>query len=387
MLVDGCEKKCINNGSDPIKILFPIENSDAHVILQLSKDVLYPLDHIIPCLKYRRGVYIIPLDENIYYAITFPEYVHDSILNIFEEKLSLYCQLRSDSVEEPEEAPKEEEEFVFVEKGEELDKYSLGLLSRWYKRAHKYEYLSYSIAKTGKRVGEGLLSKGRYLKSYLEDKAKAFHVEKPTQVKVPHEISGTISTVRSISPYAVLISSSIVNAIGGVAEKIGKMAASNSKSTSESENKIDKTVNKLAKVGFAGFSAIGDIWSGLTGAGLLLFEGVENSSVTVLQKSYGDEVAKVVSDSFGVTKDVTKSVIDIKSISTIGFFRKTGKSFVKSYFTGGKMVPLITEPDEENGEYQEIKYIESRESLNDGTTSTIEVQVVEEHQSRSNFFD
>lgn len=330
----GVVKEDINDGNESIRILSNNNLGEKKGMLQLGKDLYYPLSEDIPCLRYSRGIYVFPTHESgIYYAIIFPENTVNALIDKFEELISKYCDLNSPVYEEVV-AP---EEQLDVSIRHTDDSSLLDSIKQIPTLSVATDHFSNWIMYYGKYIGESLSSSATYIASTLDRHSENISqtIEKPEKdVVVPESVSSSFKVAKTVTGSVVTVSNGIVDGVGLMASKISFYIMSSLKIQS-SDGFNDGTLKHIAQVGKSGFVAFSHIMTGLYEAGAIVGGSIERASIKIIHKKYGDNVARITSDSFTVTKDIASSAFRLKTVGVTRFVKTVGVNMAKNYVESG----------------------------------------------------
>lgn len=201
--------------------------------------------------------------------------------------------------------------------------------------------ISSSIVKTSEYLDSTLTSASNYSKDYLKNYSQNYvNTTKPNEK--PTEISPTLQTTLEYTQVATKYTAKGVGALAGllatgcknVAGKISEHVEDKYLPKHQTETGNESNMTKVAKIGGASITAIGNIWNSLENNLTEVARVGRETTVNMVDCKYGSDAGKATNNALRIATDGTKTVLYLDSFGIKAIAKKTvketGKQTVKS---------------------------------------------------------
>mmetsp|Transcript_2466 Transcript_2466/g.3248 ORF Transcript_2466/g.3248 Transcript_2466/m.3248 type:complete len:504 (-) Transcript_2466:28-1539(-) len=336
----GNDKHLISSGT--LQLLHTKDTNDLF-LLKLGQ-FEFPLTQSIPCLRYAKGTYLVPMPGNIFYGFVFPKHIPEPYLNVFESKLDQMCILRKQENVVVEALPQETQAVApttsttAITTQQSTSVIAIEKIGQGIEVGSKYAVQG--IEATGKFLVETVAHGGQYIK------AKITPNETPAEVNP--KLASTLAAASMMTPIAVKMSKALIKGLVTVAEEIGA-AVADSIAESEWGQKMQSsgktkspTVIAAKQVGMQTLLAVSNVWDALETAGRTLLQQSSQTTVELVDYKYGKPAADVTANGLSVVMDVAETAYSVKQLGAKSIVKKvavhTGKETA---------VRLIDSPEDE----------------------------------------
>lgn len=291
-----------------------------------------PIREDIPAYKKEAGLYLFPFPGELVFGISLPSTTDPELIAKFEAFLSsdsAYATSQELSDATNGEAggessaplvppPPSSEEGEVVEGRAPSD--SVSSSKSGSRVADAGMSLAGSLERGGKRVAEGIVAGASKFGSVVASggtklKSKIKKKEEPT--KVNPKIHENIQKARVVTGMGIKVSAGLVKFVITTATTLASTAADTFHETSVGKKMAGKSGPKTAaakQVGASSLRAFGEVYLALDTAARVIIRDVSSTTTGVVQHRYGDDAAKVSSESLGVFEDVANTALNFKKI-------------------------------------------------------------------------